>query len=212
MTADDALGPSRRPPWADDGEAPGATAIDADEAAELIPSSVRTMAQLNAFEQANIVAATEWALRPSRRRPPDRVLTIEFLLELHRRMSDRTWRWAGVLRRTRKNLGVHWHPIRVALHERLGDVRAWRAAGLMGADEVAARFHLAIVRVHPFPNGNGRWSRLATDSLLHAQQLRPFSWGALSTAAPGRIRATYLDAIRAADRGDVTPLLAFVRS
>jgi Fic family protein len=28
-------------------------------------------------------------------------------------------------------------------------------------DELAVRFHHRLVSVHAFPNGNGRWSRLA---------------------------------------------------
>jgi hypothetical protein len=49
--------------FAQGAHAPGATPVDADEAADLIPDTVSTLAQLNAFEQTNILAATEWALR-----------------------------------------------------------------------------------------------------------------------------------------------------
>ena len=72
--------------------APGATPIDPDEAADLIPTTVATHAELNAFEQVNILSATEWALRPSRRPSSARVLTDRYVIELHRRMFDRTWR------------------------------------------------------------------------------------------------------------------------
>ena len=149
-------------------------------------------AQLNAFEQTNILAATEWALRPARRPKSARVLATEYLLGLHRRMFGQTWRWAGELRRTNKNIGVHWPTIRVA--------------------EIAARLRHAIVLVHPFPNGNGRWSRLAADTLLHSQRIDTFSWGAADLSGAGASRAAYLEALRAADRGDFAALLAFVRS
>ena len=46
---------------------PGATPIDADEAAGLIPSHLTLQRELNEFEEANILLATEWLL--ARRRP-----------------------------------------------------------------------------------------------------------------------------------------------
>jgi Fic-DOC domain mobile mystery protein B len=193
-------------------QAPGATPIDPDEAADLIPDSVRTLAQLDAFEQTNILAAIDWALRPSRRPTPAKVLTSEFLIGLHRRMFDRTWRWAGTLRRTDKNIGVHWPTIRVSLKERLHDVALWIAEETYDADEVAVRFHHALVVVHPFPNGNGRRSRLAADALLHAQRRVPLSWGAASRASAVSPRTAYLEALRAADRGNFESLMHFARS
>jgi Fic-DOC domain mobile mystery protein B len=204
--------PERHSLFAQGSHAPGATAIDADEAVDLIPNAVTSLAQLNAFEQTNILAATEWALRPARRAGPDRVLTIDFLVSLHRRMFDQTWRWAGEFRRTDKNLGVHWPLIRVALRERLEDTRHWIAADVFTPDETAVRFHHAIVAVHPFPNGNGRWSRLAADTLLHGQRKQPFTWGASDLTYSGTARLNYLNALRSADRGDFSELLRFARS
>jgi len=198
--------------FAQGAHAPAATPVDADEAADLIPDTVSTLAQLNAFEQTNFLAATEWALRPARRPQPARVLTTEYLLGLHRRMFGQTWRWAGELRRTNKHIGVHWPTIRVALRERLDDAQLWIAHDVYAPDEIAARFHHAIVLVHPFPNGNGRWSRLAADTLLHSQRIDTFSWGAADLSGAGASRAAYLEALRAADRGDFAALMAFVRS
>jgi hypothetical protein len=39
---------------------PGATPLDPDEAAAFIPSSVMTVAELNAYEAKNILAALSW--------------------------------------------------------------------------------------------------------------------------------------------------------
>ena len=189
----------------------GATPIDPDEAADLIPATVRTLPELDAIEQLNTLAAMEWALRPARRASVDRVLTEQYLLDLHRRMFDQTWRWAGQLRRSDKNIGVHWPGIRVALRERLNDARHWMASGTYAPDEIAVRFHHALVLVHPFSNGNGRWSRLVADGLLHAQRYVPLTWGAAGLSAAGDSRAAYLSALRAADQGDFTGLVKFAR-
>ena len=69
-----------------------------------------------------------------------------------------------------------------------------------------------LVLVHAFPNGNGRHSRLMTDSLLAQMGGRPFSWGqGADLVHDGDVRDLYLDALRAADSGDITKLAAFVR-
>jgi len=85
----------------------GATPINPDDADELIPTHITTREQLNEWEQANILAAERWAF--SRKRPG--LLSRSFLQGLHRRMFDRTWRWAGRLRQVDTNIGDHWRHI-----------------------------------------------------------------------------------------------------
>jgi fido (protein-threonine AMPylation protein) len=79
-------------------------------------------------------------------------------------------------------------------------------------DELAARFHHQLVLIHPFPNGNGRCCRLIADLLLQKMGLEPFTWGSgghASLVSQSEMRAEYLAALRAADQGDISPLLAF---
>ena len=40
---------------------PGATPIDPDEAAAIVPRHISTQSELNAWEEANIVTAEGWA-------------------------------------------------------------------------------------------------------------------------------------------------------
>ena len=99
---------------------PGATPIDADEAAGLIPSHLTLQRELNEFEEANILLATEWLLARRRGDPLDE----RFIREVHRRMFGRTWRWAGKFRLTDKNIGVPSDQISTRLRQLVGDVRA----------------------------------------------------------------------------------------
>ena len=62
------------------------------------------------------------------------------------------------------------------------------------------------------PNCNGRHARLATDLLLRSLGQEPFSWGSANLVNVNDARAQYVDALRAADRHDIRPLLNFVRS
>jgi fido (protein-threonine AMPylation protein) len=80
-------------------------------------------------------------------------------------------------------------------------------------DELVIRFHHELVFIHPFANGNGRHSRLMADILGQRLGCLAFTWGAgVDLVKPGIARRSYLEALRAADKGDITQLLAFARS
>jgi Fic-DOC domain mobile mystery protein B len=187
---------------------PGATPLDPDEIAGLIPRSITTVAALNAYEAENILAAMEW-LENARRKDP---LSDDFLRELHRRMFGRTWRWAGQYRLTGKNIGVDPADIAVQVRELTQNCQAQIDAGGIPLDHLAARFHHRVVWIHPFANGNGRHARLATDLLLELRGGEPFSWGAANLDSHGPVREAYIEALREADRNNFEPLVAFVRS
>jgi Fic-DOC domain mobile mystery protein B len=186
-----------------------ATPLDPDEAAGLIPAHVRTQAELNEWEQTNILEGQKWALARGNRAD---LLTEAFVRELHRRMFDRTWRWAGRFRSSDKNIGIDWRQIGVRLKDLLDDTRYWLEHGTYTIDEIAARFHHRLVSIHPFANGNGRHVRLMADCLLARRGVAPFSWGRGDLLHVGAARDRYLAALRSADGGDIAPLLAFVRS
>jgi Fic-DOC domain mobile mystery protein B len=187
--------------------APGATPIDADEAAGLIPSHLTLQHELNEYEEANILQAMDWLLGRRRGDPLDQ----RFIHTVHRRMFDQTWKWAGQARRTDKNIGVRWYEISVHLSQMLGDVRGQIEYEAYSPVEIAARFHHRLVSIHLFPNGNGRHARLMADLLLTDLTGRRFEWGRESLTATGEVRARYIAALRAADAGDRQPLLAFLQ-
>lgn len=190
-----------------DAHAPGATPLDPDEAGGLIPSHISTQAQLNEWEEANILEARRWVFERRRRD----VLTEELARELHRRMFDKTWKWAGDFRRSGKNIGVDSRQISTRLRDLLDDASYWIEHRTYPIDEIAARFHHRLVSIHPFANGNGRHARLMADVLLVQADARPFTWGS-KTLVTGAERETYIAALRAADAGDIKPLLQFARS
>jgi Fic-DOC domain mobile mystery protein B len=127
-------------------------------------------------------------------------------------MFDRTWRWAGKFRVTGKNIGAPAAVVPEHLRDLLDDVRYWKEHKTFPRDELAVRFHHRLVKIHPFPNGNGRLGRLATDALMTELGGMQFTWGAGRIDAEGGVRERYLGALRSADDGDISPLLAFVRS
>jgi Fic-DOC domain mobile mystery protein B len=173
----------------------------------LIPTHVSLRGELNELEQQNISEANGWAFERKRN-----VLDETFLRGLHRRMFNKVWRWAGEYRKTGRNLGVQPHLIQPDLIQAINDARYWVENNSYEPDELAVRFHYKIVQIHPFPNGNGRWSRLAADLLVTAKGESRLSWGGADLQASGEARKKYIDALHAADNHDFAPLIAFARS
>jgi len=187
---------------------PGATPLDPDDAAGLIPSHIATQGQLNEWEFQNVAEGRAWAL--ARRRKE--LLTPDFAWELHRRMFGRTWKWAGTVRKKETNPGIDPTNILVELKKLFDDVAYQIKHKSMPLDEIAARFHHRLTQIHPFPNGNGRHARLMTDILLKEYGAEWFDWGNGDLVASGQVRDRYIAALRAADGRDYSPLKGFVRS
>ena len=187
---------------------PGATPLDPDEIAGLIPKHITTQAQLNDWESTNIFEAMRWASKQK----SDRFFDEGFLRKLHQKMFNQTWRWAGTFRSSNKNIGVDWPQIAIKINDLLENGRYQLEHQIYELDELAVRFHHQLVLIHPFPNGNGRHARLMADILIMQSGQARFSWGGARTIAAGDIRQEYLAALRAADAGEIQPLLKFVRS
>ena len=184
-----------------------ATPLTPEERKALIPTYISLRRELNEVEQIGIADADRWAF--SRKR---NLLDEAFLKGLHRRMFKDVWTWAGTFRKTPRNIGVDAWRIEPELRLLLDDVRYWIDHAIYPPDEIAVRFHHRLVFIHPFPNGNGRFSRLVAD-LLAVRLGRPrLSWGSGNLVATADLRQSYVSALRAADGHDIGPLLAFARS
>ena len=184
-----------------------ATPLTPEEILDLIPSHIAYRSELNAAEQENIERAQTWAL--TRRRD---LLSEKFARELHRHMLGDVWRWAGKFRTSERNIGIaHWE-IPVALRILMDDTKAWIEYKTYPPDEIAVRLHHRLLQIHPFPNGNGRHSRLMADLLVMQLGGERFSWGSRSLNDAGTVRTRYIHALRALDNHEVGPLLVFARS
>jgi len=183
------------------------TPLSLEEREGLIPTHITLRGELNEFEQHNIALASLWAFARKRN-----VLNVTFFRNLHRRMLKDVWRWAGEYRTTGKNIGVDAWRIGPDLAQLVDDVRYWVDNDTYGVDEIAARFRHRLVSIHPFPNGNGRFARLAADLLLVRLGKKPFSWGSGSLVDMGHLRASYITALREADHNNYQALIEFVRS
>lgn len=188
--------------------APGATPIDPDEALGLIPVHITTQADLNAWEEMNIVEGANWI----KRQKITQSLNEGLVRELHHRMFNQTWLWAGTFRKSAKSIGIDWPQISVALRNLLDNTTYQIEHQTMSIDEIAVRFHHQLVLIHAFPNGNGRHARLMADALIMSLGGERFSWGGNKPIETlGTTRQSYLSALRAADNGHLDSLMQFAR-
>ena len=191
--------------------APGATPLDPDELAALIPTQITTQGELNEWEQRNIIQGQEWALGSRRLRFPS-IATDTFVRDLHRKMFDQTWKWASAYRTSGKKIGIDWPQIPEQVRVACENARYWIENEEYEPVELSVRFHHRLVFVYPFPNGNGRHARLMADILLmkHFAADR-LSWGGQNLGKAGESRNEYMAALAEADQGSFRRILAFAR-
>jgi len=188
----------------------GQTPIDEDEKEGLMIKTISTVGELDEFEQLNVEKAIEWTMK--RKLDPKKILTEEFVKELHKRMFDDLWKWAGQFRTTNKNIGVDKFQIGIEIRNLLDNSKYWIKNKTFVEDEIAVRFSHCIVNIHPFANGNGRHSRLIADVLVSNALGKPhFTWGSVNLTKPGEARTEYLKALTAADGNNYDLLIAFAR-
>ena len=185
-----------------------ATPLEPEEREGLLQTWITYRQDLNEAEQTNIAAGTVWAWRLRRRD----LLTEEFLRQLHKRLFGKVWAWAGEFRRTERNIGIEPVRIPVELRTAFDDARYWIEHETFPPDEIAVRLHHRLVAIHPFPNGNGRTTRLMGDLVVARLGCEPLTWGRQSLTDVSETRTRYIAALRAADNHDIGPLLEFARS
>ena len=189
----------------------GATKLDPDEIEGLIPEHISTLAQLNEWEHANILSAQNWY--DQRKFLYTKILEIPFINEVHHRMFNETWKWAGKYRKSEKSIGIDPIYIATRLKDLLDDVKHQIKHESFNMDEITARFHHRLVSIHLYPNGNGRHARFVADLLLTSNEKPTFNWGSQlkDEMTNEEIRKKYIDALRSADKNIYQPLFEFVR-
>jgi len=189
-------------------EEEGATSLTHEEKLGLLPSYITQRGELNEVEQINITEGERWAFS----RPRD-VLEVGFLRELHKRMFGEVWRWAGEYSKERdRRIGSDNYMIPIDLRALMEEVQYWLDHDSYPPDEIALRFHHRLAQIHPFPNGNGRFSRMAADLLITRLGGERFSWGRVNLVDASATGRAYIDTLQAADNYTLEPLLAFARS
>jgi Fic-DOC domain mobile mystery protein B len=180
---------------------PGETPID--DLSGLKIKGITRRRQLNLLEAENILkAAVKYFLDgPTERSAP---FTLAWVRELHREMFGDVWTWAGEFRTKPVNIGVAPGQIEPQLYDLLQGIPLWKDTPLI---RQAALLHHKAVFIHPFENGNGRWSRMLANIWLARNGGIPTRWPEEIVGTVSPIREEYLKAVKAADQGKYESLV-----
>jgi Fic-DOC domain mobile mystery protein B len=128
-----------------------------------------------------------------------------WLCALHREMFEEVWGWAGRLRTSVTNIGIEPQFIEQRLFELTQSLPYWKDQPMLMQ---ATMLHHQAVQIHPFENGNGRWARAVANIWLYRNGHRPIDWSGTALSERSEIRDEYIEAVKAADLGDLGPLLS----
>ena len=182
------------------------TPLTEEEKEQLKVKWVTTRAELNELETREIAQTELWLLKNKKD-----ILNEDFMKLLHNKMFGSIWKWAGKYRTTERNIGVAPYQIQPKLRILLDDIKFWIGNKTFSEKEIAIRFHHRLVQIHPFPNRNGRISRLMADLLMRKLGQSELNWGSENLVKISDIRKKYILALQEADRGNYDSLLKFVQ-
>ena len=186
----------------------GATPID--DCSGLIPVWVHHLHDLNRVEAENILNAQRKYLQ-GRVGDPQTWFQVKELKVIHQAMFGNVWEWAGVYRKSITSIGINPSLIPTQLAELCLEVSSWSEYPVeLTFVEMAARVHHRLVFIHPFENGNGRFSRLIADRFLLAFRCQHPLWPS-QLNQEGVVRKDYIKTLKSADKSDYTPLVDFMK-
>jgi Fic-DOC domain mobile mystery protein B len=185
----------------------GHTQLTDEDRDGLIPTYISTRGELDEAEQKSIAEAL------LRKAPTAKqVLDDKYLRGLHKSMFGQVWKWAGKYRPRETNIGIEPNAIASEVRKLTQDTAAWIEYETYEQLEIVVRFHHRLVAIHPFPNGNGRFGRIAANMLSFALGGENLSWGSHLDVDTPELRNRYLQALHASDEGDMSQLMDFASS
>ena len=184
----------------------GATYSDDTSGLKLDVSKQYTIQEIYFFEAKNITKATLKYLSktPNKKIAP---FTFEWFLKLHSEMFGDVWAWAGKLRQVELSIGVRAYLVSTELKNLVDDLEFWDKNKTFSVVEIASRLHHRAVQIHPFKNGNGRWSRMLANIYLKQNGLNPTKWNENLLSKENPHRDDYIQALKKADNGDYSKLI-----
>jgi len=183
-----------------------ATPLDDISGLKLDTSKPYTMDEIYFYEAKNITQATlkYLSLVPDKKLAP---FSFEWLLLLHQEMFGDVWEWAGKLRQAELSIGVKAYLVSTEIKKLVDDLEFWEQNNSFDVIEIASRIHHRAVQIHPFLNGNGRWSRMLANIYLKQNGLQPTKWNENLLSKENPHRDEYIKALKKADEGEYSALI-----
>jgi Fic-DOC domain mobile mystery protein B len=183
-----------------------ATYVDDVSGLKLDKSKNHTLQEIFLYEAKNITKATLKYLSktPNKKLAP---FTYDWFLKLHNEMFGDVWDWAGKTRQIELSIGIKAYLVSTELKKLVDDLEFWDLNKTFSVVEIASRLHHRAVQIHPFINGNGRWSRMIANIYLKQNNLNPTKWNENLLSKDNIHRKEYINALKMADNGDYSKLI-----
>ena len=183
-----------------------ATPLDDISGLKLPSDKVYSLKEIYVAEANNIAQATIKYLSapPSKKVAP---FSYEWLSVLHKEMFGNVWNWAGKFRQVELSIGIKAYQVPTALKELVDDIAYWDKNKTFDIYETATRIHHRAVQIHPYKNGNGRWSRMLANIYLRQNGSMPVRWQEDLLSKENPKRDEYIAALKSADNGDYASLI-----
>jgi len=159
----------------------------------LIPKHIQTVAELDEYEEANIAEGLNWLERKAHKD----FLKYDFWLKLHNKLYCDVWKWAGEIRKHELDNPYFNLPYQIwpSLKKLEDDIKFWLENRTYSEKELAARIHERLLTIHPFNNGNGRFSRILTEYICEKLGWPVPNWGQILKMKAEQRRNTYIESL-----------------
>lgn len=189
----------------------GETPIEEEDLLDLL-MPLSTLKQVDQAEALNITEAHIWLYERKRKFKAEEILQVTWVKKLHKEMYGNVWSYAGSFRQRDTTPGVPKAQISREIsallddtHQKIENKTEWNLTN----HEIALHLSFKAVWIHPFKNGNGRWSRELANALLFSLKDELFTWG--ESISIKKRHDVMMKAIYAADEGDLSLLMAFAK-
>ncbi len=189
----------------------GRTPLELDFKKDLLPqyADIQLSSELDEIEEESITDGLIW-LDNQTDDPKDCL----FWEKLHKNLFKKVWKWAGKIRQHELMNDEFNHPgyIQQNIKKLEGDLKFWLSlSAKMDTQEAMARFHEGLLTIHPFANGNGRTSRILTETICQYEKIQIPTWGTSLKNNPQNHRKNYIAAVMTArHQQDFSQLIKFM--
>lgn len=159
------------------------------------PKMIQTMGELDEYEEQNIAEGLVWLENSS-----SNCLDYTFWLSLHKKLFGDVWAWAGQIRNHELENPdfLEPHNIRTEIMKLIGDAKFWFENDTYPKKEIVSRIHEKLLTIHPFANGNGRWSRILSEYICKENDLEVPTWNLKMKDEPEKRRMEYIKLVKLA--------------
>ena len=183
-----------------------ATPLDDISGLILPKDKLYSLKEIYVYEANNIALATLKYLSA----PPSKTLapfSYEWMQQLHYDMFGNVWDWAGKFRQVELSIGIKAYLVPTTLKDLVDDIAFWNDNKTFDIYETTTRIHHRAVQIHPFQNGNGRWSRMLANIYLRQNSSMLVKWQEDLLSSENPKRDDYIKALKMTDDGNYKALI-----